>query len=181
MSDEFDFSTGMPSEEMAAYLQMYLDETAALCDLLLPQHHPLERWDDLRPRAGVYSLMQPVMEPVFNTMATGDLLLRTAKAVGGPLARFTAPTYKEHLQARWQALAAERREKDFPAFWHDAVQRGGVFVDAPAPPRVSLAPGAARVTYTKPALEGNGGFAGIGGGIVADQRHRRSSRQRRQC
>ena len=61
---------------------MYLDETAALCDLLLPQHHALERWDDLRPRAGVYSLMQPVMEPVFNTMATGDLLLRTAKAVG---------------------------------------------------------------------------------------------------
>ena len=33
---------------------MYLDETTALCDLLLPQHHALERWDDLAPRAGVY-------------------------------------------------------------------------------------------------------------------------------
>ncbi len=111
---------------------MYLDETSALCDLLLPQHHPLERWDDLRPRAGVYSLMQPVMEPVFNTMATGDLLLRTAKVLGGPLARFTAPSYKDHLQARWQALAGERREKDFATFWHGALQRGGVFFDAPA-------------------------------------------------
>ncbi len=30
---------------------MYLDETASLCDLLLPQHHALERWDDLRARA----------------------------------------------------------------------------------------------------------------------------------
>ena len=26
---------------------LYLDETAAQCDLLLPQHHALERWDDL--------------------------------------------------------------------------------------------------------------------------------------
>jgi molybdopterin-containing oxidoreductase family iron-sulfur binding subunit len=137
---------------------MYLDETAALCDLLLPQHHPLERWDDLRPRAGVYSLMQPVMEPVFNTLPTGDLLLRTAKKMGGRLARFTAATYKDHLQTRWQALATERRERDFSAFWHGALQRGGVFVDAPVSPRVSLAPGAARVTYTKPAFEGNGEF-----------------------
>jgi Fe-S-cluster-containing dehydrogenase component len=137
---------------------MYLDETAALCDLLLPQHHPLERWDDLRPRAGVYSLMQPVMEPVFNTLPAGDLLLRTAKKMGGPLARFMAPTFKDHLQTRWQALAAERREKDFAAFWHSAVQRGGVFLEAPAAPRISLAGGAGRVTYTKPAFEGNGEF-----------------------
>ncbi|MDQ5841354.1 MAG: molybdopterin-dependent oxidoreductase, partial [Chloroflexota bacterium] len=137
---------------------MYLDETAALCDLLLPQHHPLERWDDLRPRAGVHSLMQPVMEPVFNTMATGDLLLRTAKTMGGPLVRFSAPSFKEHLQARWQVLAAERGEKDFAASWHAALQRGGIFVAPPAAPRVSLAPRGARVTYTKPAFEGNGPF-----------------------
>jgi len=137
---------------------MYLDETAALCDLLLPQNHSLERWDDLRPRAGVYSLMQPVMEPVFNTLPVGDLLLRTAKKMAGPLARFTAPTFKDHLQTRWQALAAERGERDFGAFWHGALQRGGVFLDAPAPPRVSLAPGTARVTYTRPTFEGNGDF-----------------------
>jgi molybdopterin-containing oxidoreductase family iron-sulfur binding subunit len=137
---------------------MYLDETSALCDLLLPQHHALERWDDLRPRAGVHSLMQPVMEPVFNTMATGDLLLRTAKAVGGPLARFAAPSYKDHLQTRWQALAAERKERDFAGFWHGALQRGGVFDDPPAAPRVSLAPRGAQVRYTKPAFEGNGQF-----------------------
>jgi molybdopterin-containing oxidoreductase family iron-sulfur binding subunit len=145
--------------QKAAYkvsTSMFLDETAALCDLLLPQHHALERWDDLRPRAGVYSLMQPVMEPVFNTLPAGDLLLRVAKKMGGPLGRFTAPTYKDHLQTRWQALAAERGERDFAAFWHAAVQRGGVFLPAPPPPRVALAPGAAQLAYTKPAFEGDG-------------------------
>jgi anaerobic selenocysteine-containing dehydrogenase/Fe-S-cluster-containing dehydrogenase component len=137
---------------------MYLDETAALCDLLLPEHHALERWDDLRPRTGVYSLMQPVMEPVFNTLAAGDVLLRTAKKMGGPLSRFTAPSYKDHLQGRWRTLAAERGEKDFPAFWHAAVQRGGIFVETPSRPSMSLAPGAGQVTYTKPVFEGDGKF-----------------------
>jgi Fe-S-cluster-containing dehydrogenase component len=136
---------------------MYLDETAALCDLLLPQHHALERWDDLRPRAGVYNLMQPVMQPVFNTLATGDLLLRTAKKLGGPLARFTAPTYQAHLQTQWQTLAAERRERDFAAFWHGALQRGGLFTES-LPVPVSLASGAGQVKYTRPKFEGQGDF-----------------------
>jgi len=137
---------------------MYLDETAALCDLLLPQHHALERWDDLRPQAGVYSLMQPVMEPVFNTLPAGDVLLRTAKKLGGRLAKFTALSYQAHLQSRWQALATERREGDFAAFWHGAVQRGGLFVESRAAPPVTLAPGAARITYTKPKFDGDGEF-----------------------
>jgi anaerobic selenocysteine-containing dehydrogenase/Fe-S-cluster-containing dehydrogenase component len=136
---------------------MYLDETAALCDLLLPQHHPLERWDDLRPRAGVYNLMQPVMEPVFNTLPAGEVLLRTSKRVGGALARFNAPTYQAHLQARWQALAAQRREDDFTSFWHSALQRGGVFDQPPAVP-ATLAAGAGQVRYTRPTFEGNGDY-----------------------
>ncbi len=48
---------------------MFRNETATLCDLLLPIHHALERWDDLRPRTGVASLMQPVMQPVFDSQA----------------------------------------------------------------------------------------------------------------
>ena len=117
---------------------LYLDETAALCDLLLPQHHALERWDDLRPRAGVHGLMQPVMEPVFNTLPAGDILLRVAKKAGGALARFDAPSYEAHLKTRWQALAGELGEGDFNAFWHGALQRGGVFRDAAARgPRVA--------------------------------------------
>ncbi len=136
---------------------MYLDETAALCDLLLPQHHALERWDDVRPRAGVYNLMQPVMEPVFNTLPAGEVLLRTARKVGGALGRFSAATYQAHLQSRWQALATQRREGDFNGFWHAALQRGGLFGESPS---VAARPadGAGRVKYTRPTFEGNGEF-----------------------
>jgi anaerobic selenocysteine-containing dehydrogenase/Fe-S-cluster-containing dehydrogenase component len=137
---------------------MYLDETAALCDLILPQHHALERWDDLRPRAGVNSLMQPVMAPVFNTLAAGDVLLRTAQKVGGPLARFSAPSYQAHLESRWQALAAARKERNFAAFWQGALQRGGLFEESRPAAGPSLAAGAGRVKYTRPAFEGDGAF-----------------------
>ncbi|HET7598780.1 MAG TPA: molybdopterin-dependent oxidoreductase, partial [Gemmatimonadales bacterium] len=117
----------------------YFDETAAQCDLLLPHHHGLERWDDLRPRAGVYSLMQPVMEPVFKSMHTGDVLLKVAQKMGGAMAKFSAPSYEQHLKARWAELAKERGEAEAESFWRSALQRGGLFVEPPAAPEVALA------------------------------------------
>ena len=153
-----DFAGKLAKVNFKVSTSMYLDETSALCDLLLPQHHALERWDDLRPQAGVHSLMQPVMEPVFNTLAAGDVLLRTARKMGGALSRFAAPSYQAHLQSRWQGLADERREKDFAGFWHGALQRGGVFAEASPPDRVSMAAGAGRVKYTRPTFEGDGEF-----------------------
>ncbi|HEX6617223.1 MAG TPA: molybdopterin-dependent oxidoreductase [Gemmatimonadales bacterium] len=150
----------------------FLDETAALCDLLLPPHHALERWDDAAPRAGVRSLMQPVMEPVYSTRAAGDILLAVAKKAGGALAKFTAPSWEEHLRTRWGAIAAERKEADAAGFWRAALQRGGVFDEPPASPAPALAPTAAEVRYTRPAFDGQGGyvFAAYPHGMLHDGR-----------
>ena len=134
----------------------YLDETAAQCDLLLPDHHGIERWDDARPRAGVVGLMQPVMEPVFKTMATGDLLLKTAQKVGGALAKFNAPTYEAHLKARWADFAKAQGQADTEGFWRAALQRGGVFTEPPsveAKPVAGFAP-----AHTAPGFDGTGEF-----------------------
>jgi len=134
----------------------YLDETAAQCDLLLPDHHGIERWDDARPRAGVVSLMQPVMEPVFKTMATGDVLLKTAQKAGGALARFNAPTYEAYLKARWAEFAKAQGQADAEGFWRAALQRGGVFT---APPAVEVQPVPGFTpAYTAPAFDGTGEF-----------------------
>jgi anaerobic selenocysteine-containing dehydrogenase/Fe-S-cluster-containing dehydrogenase component len=137
---------------------MFLDETSLLCDLILPQHHALERWDDLAPRAGVRSLMQPVMQPVFNTMATGDVLLRVSQKAGGALARFNAPSFEAHLRERWKAVATQHGAQDAEGFWRAALQRGGVFDAVVGGPEVSLAPGATQLAYTRPTFEGNGPF-----------------------
>ncbi|HEU5170838.1 MAG TPA: 4Fe-4S dicluster domain-containing protein [Gemmatimonadales bacterium] len=137
----------------------WLDETAAECDLLLPNHHALERWDDARPRAGVHGLMQPVMQPVFTTMNTGDVLLQVAKKAGGALAKFDAPSYEAHLKSRWQALAGERAAAGgFDDFWRAALARGGLYGERPAAPAVSLAL-SLPVRASRPALEGDGEFS----------------------
>jgi molybdopterin-containing oxidoreductase family iron-sulfur binding subunit len=128
---------------------LYLDETAVQCDLLLPGHHALERWDDLNPRAGIWGLMQPVMTPVFNTMATGDVLLKVAQKAGGALAQFSAPSWEAHLRDVWQARGGG------DAAWRDALQRGGVYGDAPVA-TVSVA--SAAVDPAVPAFDGPGEF-----------------------
>ena len=129
----------------------FLDETTVGADLILPDHDPLEQWNDFEPRAGVHSLLQPVMMPVFDTRQTGDVLIDLARRAGGRLAQGLGPTaapnatYKDYLQRRWAALqraAGERRP--FEEFWREAVQRGGWWTDPPWT-TVRLAAGAGAV------------------------------------
>src|SRR5437762_675018 len=90
------------------------DETARAADLVLPDLHPLEQWNDARPRAGVYALQQPVMAPVFpGTMHAGDAILRAAGRTG---------TFKDYLQTAWRDV--HRRHgggKSFEEFWTAAL------------------------------------------------------------
>ncbi len=63
------------------------DETTALCDLILPDHHALESWGIAEPVKGTLGLQQPTMDPVFNTRSTADVLLASLK----PLPCFACP------------------------------------------------------------------------------------------
>jgi molybdopterin-containing oxidoreductase family iron-sulfur binding subunit len=135
---------------------LYLDETTALCDLLLPGLHALERWDDFRPRRGVTGLMQPVMQPVFNGMATGDVLLKTAQKAGGAFSRFTAPSWEAYLKTQWQTVARAQGATDTESFWRAALQRGGVYTEAPVTP-VRLAASAGQVGSSPASFDGSEG------------------------
>jgi molybdopterin-containing oxidoreductase family iron-sulfur binding subunit len=114
----------------------FMDETTALCDVVLPDHDPYEQWNDVEPRPGVRSLQQPVMQPVFDTRQTGDVLLDLGRRAGGTLAsRLPHPDYKTWLEDRWQALQRDLGDRrPFDQFWREAVQRGGVWWDSPAAP-----------------------------------------------
>ncbi|HKW40992.1 MAG TPA: molybdopterin-dependent oxidoreductase [Gemmatimonadales bacterium] len=120
----------------------YLDETAAASDLVLPDLHPLEQWNDSRPRAGVYALQQPVMQPVFpNTRHAADVILRATGKAG---------TFKDYVQTRWRTLHERYgRGRGFDDFWNDALQHGGFYVDTPVQ-AVRLGPDSSKL----PALGG---------------------------
>ncbi|MGB5984979.1 MAG: menaquinone reductase molybdopterin-binding-like subunit QrcB [Desulfobacterales bacterium] len=68
----------------------FMDETAQLADLILPNHLYLERFEDVPVRAGlprpIVGLCRPVVAPQHNTRHVGDTLLQIAQALGGPVA-----------------------------------------------------------------------------------------------
>ena len=53
-----------------------LDETAAVCNYVIPDHHFLESWGDAEPITGHISFIQPTIAPLFKTRAFQDSLLK---------------------------------------------------------------------------------------------------------
>ncbi len=91
----------------------FMDETAMKSDLILPNHHYLERLEDVPVSAGVtqpvVGLCQPVVDPQLNTQHLGDSIIQIAKALGGSIgAAFTWEDYEtcitETLQDQWESL-----------------------------------------------------------------------------
>jgi len=94
----------------------YMDETAMQADLILPNHVYLERYEDVPVAAGltqsIVGLARPVVEPLFNTMHTGDVLIRIAQEMGDSLASaFPWEDYEtclqETLEDKWDTLDEE--------------------------------------------------------------------------
>ncbi len=82
----------------------YMDETAAYADLILPNHHYLERLEDVPTPPGypekMVQLAKPAVEPQFDTRHTGDVVIQLASAVGGSVAEaFAWENYEACLQA----------------------------------------------------------------------------------
>jgi anaerobic selenocysteine-containing dehydrogenase len=91
----------------------YLDETAYHADLILPNHHYLERWEDIPTPVGlqkpILGLLKPVVSPQFDTRHVGDVLMTVAKSLGGKVAdAFPWEDYetvlRETIGEKWDAL-----------------------------------------------------------------------------
>lgn len=107
----------------------YMDETTQNADLVLPNHTYLERYEDLPVTAGLQQtlicLAKPVVEPLFKTRHTGDLIIELAGRLGGTIAEaFPWESYetclKETLGEKWDTLVAEgyvAEADDSPPGW----------------------------------------------------------------
>ncbi|MFI5279234.1 MAG: molybdopterin-dependent oxidoreductase [Gemmatimonadales bacterium] len=127
-------------------LSMTLDETAQLCDLILPDHHALESWDIVEPLAGVKGIVQPTIRPLADTRQTFDVLLALAQQAG------------RHIVPAGVTDARAMVAKNTPAL-ETTLQKGGTWTTAPARP-ARLTRDFARLTY-QPAS-----FAGAADGLV---------------
>lgn len=83
MSSQLQFSQAISRVPSVIWCGGVPDETAEFANLLLPIHHTLEDWSDFQAEPGVRTLGQPVMQPVFDSRALGDILLSAARGAGG--------------------------------------------------------------------------------------------------
>lgn len=114
-----------------------LDETAALADVVCPDHNYLESWGDAEPKRGHYSLQQPAIQPVFGAPRHEG----TRQAQDSLLKWSGIPTdYLSYLQGFWNnhIFPQQGKHRDFASFWantlHDGVLKVSVYkdiVDAP--------------------------------------------------
>jgi MoCo/4Fe-4S cofactor protein with predicted Tat translocation signal len=88
------------------------DETASLCDAVAINHNYLESWGDANAYEGYYSIVQPTINPVFNSRQAEESLLVWADA--------PVKDYYQFVRSNWET-------KMLPALglkWNDVLEKG---------------------------------------------------------
>lgn len=123
------FHEAMEQIPLIVSLSSFADETTAMADLVLPSHTYLESWGDDFPDPGVGftvgSVSQPVVSPLYNTRATGDIILELAHRLGLE-ETLPWPSMKDRLQDGWREIYARGADgtDDFDTFWMSVVEAG---------------------------------------------------------
>ena len=75
LSNSSDFSEGLKKLELSVALSTENNETVNASNFALPTPHFLESWGDTQFNEVTYGLMQPTIQPLFNTRQVQDTLL----------------------------------------------------------------------------------------------------------
>jgi len=78
--------------KLSVAISEQFDETASAMQFALPASHYLESWGDVSLTTGVYSLMQPTIQPLFNSRQFQDGLLKWSG---------NSTSYYDYLKAFW--------------------------------------------------------------------------------
>jgi molybdopterin-containing oxidoreductase family iron-sulfur binding subunit len=104
-----------PSVATKIYLGSHRNETAELCQWHVPEAHYLESWSDARAYDGTVSIIQPLIEPLYNGKSAHEII--------AVLAGDSAATGHDLVQAYWQK---QHTGADFDTFWRKSLHDGWV-------------------------------------------------------
>jgi len=121
----------------------FLDDSAQYADLILPDHTYLERWQDAVIESGdgfpVFGIAQPILPPLYNTMHTGDVIIKIAQELGGGIRdAFPWQDFKSMLmdavkgvyEVNQGSIGGFSWKTSFAEFW-DELTLQGVWCDHP--------------------------------------------------
>ncbi len=121
---DFHFAERMQKVRLRVHLSLFQDETSRQCHWHLPEAHYLEAWSDTRSYEGTVSIVQPLIQPLYQGRSAHDLLAALTP-IPGP-AGSTAITYREVpgleiVRGYWQS---KHPSGDFETFWQETVHDG---------------------------------------------------------
>jgi anaerobic selenocysteine-containing dehydrogenase len=116
------FKEALKKIPLVVSFSSYMDETAAMADLILPNPTYLERYEDVPTPFGyprpIIGLAKPVVDPLLNTRHTGDVVIQLAQSLGGNIARaFPWENYETCLQ---ETLADKWDTLEESGYWLDS-------------------------------------------------------------
>ena len=129
LPSSFSFTDNLKRAQLRVGLSDFLDETMTECDIVLPLSHSLESWGDAQPRKGLKTLIRPVLEPLFDTLPEGDILLGLMReAAGEP----SPKSFQEYLINQWAEIYPEDVAKEFlsQGYYEEATSTEEVKLDA---------------------------------------------------
>jgi MoCo/4Fe-4S cofactor protein with predicted Tat translocation signal len=163
-----EIAEGIAKAKVSVSTNGTLDETSSLVQIVAPDHHFLESWNDFQPKQGLFSLSQPTISPLFKTRQAQESFLVWA---GSTI------NYYDYLQANWNAtlFPVVGNGTTFQEFWDQALFNGVVSVETTPIPVSAIGDassaaasvaqtykadnaGAELVIYSKVGI-GNGAFA----------------------
>ena len=114
------FQERMAKATFAVHLSLFRNETSGLCRWQVPEAHFLEAWSDILASDGTPSIVQPVIDPLYEGRSIHEFL--------SLLAGDFQPSGYEIVRTTWAAVAPG----DFDKFWQLSVHDGVVKGTAPA-------------------------------------------------
>jgi MoCo/4Fe-4S cofactor protein with predicted Tat translocation signal len=120
-----EIAEGIAKAKVSVSTNGTLDETSSLVQIVAPDHHFLESWNDFQPKQGQFSLSQPTISPLFKTRQAQESFLVWAGS---------ATNYYDYLQANWNAtlFPVVGKGASFQEFWDRALFNGVVSVETTA-------------------------------------------------
>jgi molybdopterin-containing oxidoreductase family iron-sulfur binding subunit len=164
-----DIAEGIAKAKVSISTNSTMDETSALVQIIAPDHHYLESWNDFEPKRGHFSLSQPTITPLFDTRQAQESFLVWSGST---------TNYYDYLQSVWQneIFTLVDTAGAFQEFWDTTLYNGVLAIESSSvvPTPISDARAAAATVARTYSASNEGpelvvySKVGIGNGIYAN-------------
>ncbi|MCH2021456.1 MAG: TAT-variant-translocated molybdopterin oxidoreductase [Saprospiraceae bacterium] len=126
-----EFATAINKVPFSVSLELSLDETASLCNYIVPDRHNLEAWGDAEPKKGEFYLIQPTIAPLFSSRDAGESILKWSGL---------NTSYYDFVKDNWKVslFPSQSNYMVFQSFWDNSLHDGWVKINSVNDSNLSL-------------------------------------------